>query len=104
MSDRRTPTRGTYLVLAFPVLMLVVFFVAPFGIMVAYSFYRRISGGFYEPAFDPASWSRLFERVFLDRAAFSIGISLLAGAVCIAVAFPFTFSSRGCGGGRMWPC
>ena len=91
MSDRRTPTRGTYLVLAFPVLMLVVFFVAPFGIMVAYSFYRRISGGFYEPAFDPASWSRLFERVFLDRAAFSIGISLLAGAVCIAVAFPFTF-------------
>jgi len=41
VSDRRTPTRGTYLVLAFPVLMLVVFFVAPFGIMVAYSFYRR---------------------------------------------------------------
>ncbi|MEO8424116.1 MAG: ABC transporter permease, partial [Actinomycetota bacterium] len=91
MSDRRKPTRAAYLVLAFPLLMLAIFFVAPFGIMVAYSFYRRISGGFYEPAFDPASWKRLLQPVFLDRAAFSIGISLLAGAVCIAVAFPFTF-------------
>ena len=91
MSERRRPTRGAYGVLSFPVGMLLVFFVAPFGIMIAYSFYRRIQGGFYEPAFDLASWHRLFEPVFLDRALFSIGISLLAGAVCIVVAFPFTF-------------
>ena len=91
MSERRTPTKGTYLVLAFPVLMLVVFFLAPFAIMIAYSFYRRIGGGFYEPAFEFSSWRRLLEPVFLERAAFSIGISMLAGAVCIAVAFPFTF-------------
>ena len=91
MSERRRPTRGAYGVLSFPVGMLLVFFVAPFGIMIAYSFYRRIQGGFYEPAFDLASWQRLFEPVFLDRALFSIGISLLAGAVCIVVAFPFTF-------------
>ena len=91
MSERRRPTPGAYGVLAFPIGMLLVFFVTPFGIMIAYSFYRRIQGGFYEPAFDLASWQRLFEPVFLDRAVFSIGISLLAGAVCIAVAFPFTF-------------
>jgi putative spermidine/putrescine transport system permease protein len=91
VSERPKPTRGAYLVLAFPLLMLLIFFVAPFGIMIAYSFYRRIEGGFYEPAFDVASWKRLFEPVFLDRAVFSIGISLLAGAVCIALAFPFTF-------------
>jgi putative spermidine/putrescine transport system permease protein len=29
--------------------------------------------------------------VFLERAGFSIGISLLAGALCILFAFPFTF-------------
>ena len=91
MSERRRPTPGAYGVLAFPIGVLLVFFVTPFGIMIAYSFYRRIQGGFYEPAFDLASWQRLFEPVFLDRAVFSIGISLLAGAVCIAVAFPFTF-------------
>ena len=88
MSDRPKPTRGAYVVLAFPLLMLLIFFVAPFGIMIAYSFYRRISGGFYDPAFDLGSWKRLFEPVFLDRAVFSIGISLLAGAVCIAVRVP----------------
>jgi len=91
VSERRRPTPGAYGVLAFPIGVLLVFFVTPFGIMIAYSFYRRIQGGFYEPAFDLASWQRLFEPVFLDRAVFSIGISLLAGAVCIAVAFPFTF-------------
>lgn len=91
MSEREQPSRGTYLVLAFPVAMLLIFFLIPFGIMVATSFYHRIEGAFYEPAFELNSWRRLFTGVFLDRTIFSIWISLLAGAVCIAVAFPFTF-------------
>jgi len=91
MSERRPPTKGTYAVLAAPVAALVIFFLIPFGIMVATSFYHRIEGGFYEPAFELDSWERLFSRVFLERAGFSIWISLLAGALCIAVAFPFAF-------------
>ena len=77
--------------LAFPVGMLAVFFLAPFGFMLATSFYRRIEGGFYEPAFVFGSWQRLAHGVFIERTLFSIGICLLAGAVCIAVAFPFTY-------------
>ena len=91
MSERRRPPRGARLVLAFPVGMLAVFFLAPFGFMLATSFYRRIEGGFYEPAFVFASWQRLAHGVFIERTLFSIGICLLAGAVCIAVAFPFTY-------------
>ncbi len=91
MTERRPPTRGTYGVLAVPVVVLVVFFLIPFAMMVATSFYHRIEGGFYEPAFELDSWRRLFSNVFLERAGFSIGISLLAGALCVAVAFPFTF-------------
>jgi putative spermidine/putrescine transport system permease protein len=91
VSERRRPTRGTYLVLAAPVAYLVVFFLAPFAIMLATSFYRRIPGGFYTTAFDLGSWQRLFTRVFVERAIFSIFISLVAGAVCIAVGFPFTY-------------
>ncbi len=91
MTERPRPTRGAYLVLAFPVGVLAVFFLSPFLIMLATSFYRRIEGGFYEPAFVLDSWRRLFQDVFLERTAFSIGISLLAGAVCIAAAFPFTY-------------
>jgi putative spermidine/putrescine transport system permease protein len=91
VSERRKPTRGTYGVLAIPVTVLLIFFVIPFGMMVAASFYRRIEGGFYQPAFVLDSWKRLFSEVFIERALFSIGISLLAGAVCIVIAFPFTY-------------
>ena len=91
MAEQRRPTRGTYGVLAIPVAVLTVLFVVPFGMMVATSFYHRIEGGFYEPAFELNSWQRLFSDVFLERAAFSIGISLVAGAICIGIAFPFTY-------------
>ena len=91
MSELERPSTRTYGVLAFPVGMLIVFFLIPFGIMLATSFYHRIPGAFYEPAFELANWQRLFQPVFLERALFSIWICLLAGAVCIAVAFPFTY-------------
>ena len=91
MSERRRPTAGTYAVLAVPVTLLVIFFLIPFGMMLASSFYHRIEGGFYEPAFELDSWRRLFSQVFIERAGFSIWISLLAGAVCTAIAFPFTY-------------
>jgi putative spermidine/putrescine transport system permease protein len=91
VAEQRRPTRGTYGVLAIPVAVLTVLFVVPFGMMVATSFYHRIEGGFYEPAFELNSWQRLFSDVFLERAAFSIGISLVAGAICIGIAFPFTY-------------
>jgi putative spermidine/putrescine transport system permease protein len=91
VSERRRPTRGTYGVLAVPITVLLIFFLIPFAMMIATSFYHRVEGGFYEPAFEFNSWSRLFSDVFLERAGFSIGISLLAGALCILFAFPFTF-------------
>jgi putative spermidine/putrescine transport system permease protein len=91
MSEVRRPSAGTKAVLGFPLAMLGIFFLAPFGIMLATSFYHRIEGGFYEPAFELASWERLLQPVFIERTLFSIGICLLAGAVCIVVAFPFTF-------------
>ena len=36
---------------SFPALMLIVFFVVPFGTMIAVSFFQRDPGGFYEPDF-----------------------------------------------------
>jgi len=91
VAEQRRPTKGTYGVLAIPATVLTIFFLIPFGMMVASSFYHRIEGGFYEPAFELNSWRRLFSEVFLERAGFSIGIALVAGAVCIVLAFPFTY-------------
>lgn len=74
-----------------PALALVVFFVAPFALMVATSFYRRVQGGFYEPAFTFESWSRLFSDFYLGRTLYSIRVCLVVAAVTTAMAFPFTW-------------
>jgi putative spermidine/putrescine transport system permease protein len=71
--------------------MLLVFFLIPFGIMVATSFYHRVPGAFYTPAFEFTSWHRLFQPIFLERALSTIWICLLAGAACTVIAFPFTY-------------
>jgi putative spermidine/putrescine transport system permease protein len=91
VSELERPSARTYGVLSFPVGMLLVFFLIPFGIMVATSFYHRIPGAFYTPAFEFTSWQRLFQPIFLERALSSIWICLLAGAACIVIAFPFTY-------------
>lgn len=85
------PGRSAYAVLAFPLAMLTVFFLVPFGIMVATSFYRRIPGGFYEPAFLVDNYRRLLGGIFLDITIFSILICLLVAMLCVVVAFPFTY-------------
>lgn len=50
---RRTPPQKLtdYLPIAYPTLMLGLFFVVPFAIMVAVSVFARVPGGFYKPAF-----------------------------------------------------
>ncbi|MCG8691264.1 MAG: hypothetical protein MI806_08640, partial [Minwuiales bacterium] len=47
----RTGHRGALLVLAYPSVMLGIFLVLPFCILIALSFYYRVPGGTYEPAF-----------------------------------------------------
>jgi len=76
---------------AWPMLMLCVFFVIPFAIMAAISFFHRVEGGFYEPGFEFANYARFFTAFFGEILAFSLFVSALAAAVCVAVGFPFTY-------------
>ena len=77
--------------LIYPAVMLVVFFIVPFGIMVAVSFFHRVEGAFYEPAFEFANYARFISPFFGRALAFSVWISALAAAIVVAVAFPFTY-------------
>jgi putative spermidine/putrescine transport system permease protein len=86
---RRTP--GPSVVLIYPALMLGVLFVVPFGIMLAVSFFHRVEGAFYEPAFELANYARFLTPFFGQALAFSIWISGLAAALVVAAAFPFTY-------------
>jgi putative spermidine/putrescine transport system permease protein len=78
--------------LLYPAAMLAVFFVVPFGIMLAVSFFHRVEGGFYEPGFELASYARFLTPFFGQVLAFSLWISALAAAVVVAVGFPFTYT------------
>ena len=80
-----------YAPLAFPALMLVVFFVVPFGIMIAVSVFRRQQGGFYTPDFVLDNYERFLTPFFGGVLGFSLMLAALVAAVCVAVAFPLTY-------------
>ena len=90
MSRRADQTGGRWLAV-YPAVMLTVFFVGPFAIMLAVSFFHRIQGGFFEPAFEWANYARLISPFFGKIMATSIGLSAAAAAIAVIVAFPFTF-------------
>jgi putative spermidine/putrescine transport system permease protein len=80
-----------YVVILYPALMLGVFFVVPFAIMIAVSFFRRNELTFYEPAFVLSNYARLFTPFFGKSFVFSIFLSALVGVLVVIVAFPFTY-------------
>ena len=55
-----------------PGVMLGVFFVVLFGIMLAVSFFHRVEGAFYEPAFELANYARFLSPFFGKALAFSV--------------------------------
>jgi putative spermidine/putrescine transport system permease protein len=80
-----------HVALIYPALMLGIFFVVPFGIMLAVSFFHRVEGAFFEPAFELANYARFLTPFFGGALAFSLWICGLAGVIVICVAFPFTY-------------
>ena len=76
---------------AFPAFMLTAFFVAPFGIMLAVSFFQRVQGAFYEPAFVLENYGRFLSAFFAGVLGFSLLLAALVAAVCVAVGLPFTY-------------
>ena len=79
------------ILLGVPVAFLVVFFVGPLALMVRTSLYRRVQGGFSEPAFVLESWQRLTTDFYVDRTIFSVLTCAMVAVVTVAVAFPFTW-------------
>ena len=80
-----------YATIALPAGMLTVFFVIPFGIMIAVSFFQRVQGAFYEPAFVFENYARFLTGFFGGILGFSIGLAALVAVVSVVLAFPFTY-------------
>lgn len=78
--------------IVFPALMLLIFFVIPFGILLAFSFYHREEGAaLYEPAFELTHYARFLTAFFGKSLGFSLLLAGCAAFVSVAVAFPFTY-------------
>jgi putative spermidine/putrescine transport system permease protein len=75
----------------YPALMLGIFFLIPFGTMVAISFFQRQIGGFYNPIFDLNNYRNLFTMFFARVLVFSLYIAGLSAAICVSIGFPFTY-------------
>ncbi|MHA7775778.1 ABC transporter permease [Roseibium sp. M-1] len=90
---RRSPPQrlADYLPIAFPAAMLGLFFVIPFGIMVAISVFKRVQGGFYEPSFTLANYARFLTPFFGEVLSFSLALAALVSALCLLIGVPFTY-------------
>jgi putative spermidine/putrescine transport system permease protein len=91
MTPQPPRTPGDYVALVYPAFMLGLFFVVPFAIMVAMSFFHRDEAVFYVPAFEFSNYARLLTPFFGNSFFFSLWISGLAAAIVVSVAFPFTY-------------
>ncbi len=81
--------------LALPALMLIVFFVVPFGTMLMVSFFERVQGAFYEPAFVFDNYARFLSTFFGEVLTFSLVLAGLVAVICVVVGFPFTYLVAG---------
>jgi putative spermidine/putrescine transport system permease protein len=90
---KREPPRSVadYTPLVFPGVMLTVFFVVPFSIMLAVSFFKRNPAGFYTPDFVFDNYARFISLFFGKVLGFSLMLSASVAVVCVLVAFPFTY-------------
>ena len=80
-----------YAPLAFPAVMLLVFFVIPFSTMITVSFFRRDPAGFYSPDFTIDNYARFLSAFFGGVLGFTIMLAVVVAIVCVLIAFPFTW-------------
>lgn len=92
MKQEAPASLADYTPLVFPGLMLLVFFVVPFGTMTAVSFFQRQQGGFYTPDFVFDNYARFLSPFFGNVLLFSILLAIGVALICVTLALPFTFT------------
>lgn len=92
MTRRDTTFRSSAMPGVFSGLALVLFFLTPFVIVLAYSFYHKISGGLYEPAFEIDNYRRLLSLFFGRILLMTTGLCALASMLALSLGFPLTYA------------
>jgi spermidine/putrescine transport system permease protein len=88
---RRHPSLNAYLLLAPAIIWLLVFFVAPLFIVVAYSFLERGTYGGVIWQFTPENFQRVFDPLYLNTFLRSVSIALLTTIFCLLIGYPLGY-------------
>jgi putative spermidine/putrescine transport system permease protein len=86
-----TGKRASRLLLAYPSIMLGIFFLIPFSLIVAVSVAHQLPEGYYQPGLELTHYSRFLSPVFINTAIFSVSVSALVACICLLLGFPFTY-------------
>jgi putative spermidine/putrescine transport system permease protein len=86
-----TGKRGPWLLLAYPTIMIGIFFLIPFALIVAVSVAHQLPEGYYQPGLELTHYSRFLSPVFINTAIFSVSVSALVAGICLLLGFPFTY-------------
>ena len=81
---------------------LLVFFLAPIGLMLAYSAMKRGMYGGVEPGFTLEHYRRFFDPLYLDILFCTILWSLVCTVLCLVVGYPMAFLIARAGRWRQW--
>lgn len=91
LTPATTTTRRGWVLTGPALIWTTVFFLAPMGMVVAYSLFRRV-GGSIETSPELFNYQRIFdEPVFLDALSNSLEVVLITVFVSILVAYPFAY-------------
>ena len=71
--------------------MLIVFFVVPFAIMIAVSFFQRDPAASTRRTSSWTSYARFLSAFFGGVLGFSLGLACWSPLICVVVGFPFTY-------------
>ena len=79
------------LLLAWPTLLLIVFFAVPFALLVRVSLAPHDATALWLPGLSFTPYARLTQRVFVDALLYSIGLALAVGTLSLLIGFPFAY-------------
>ena len=96
------PGAAGYALVGPGVFWLLVFFLAPIGLMLAYSAMKRGMYGGVEPGFTLGHYRRFFDPLYLDILFRTILWSLVCTGLCLVVGYPMAFLIARAGRWRQW--
>lgn len=81
-----------YYIISYPLVSLTVFFLVPLAMLVVFSFYQNVSGGYYEAAFTVENYTRFFtSNLYLGRLRFTLWLSFVTTVGCLALGYPLAY-------------